>query len=66
MGDVILTHEGVAVSDNIITGQALGASIPFALELVRQLVSQAEANRIANSICFIQSEINNDGESKIL
>lgn len=66
MEDAILTHGSVAVSDNIITGQALGASIPFALELVRQLVSHAEADRIAKSICFTQIEINNDRGSKIL
>ena len=40
MGKALLTHESVAVADNIITGQGLGAGIPFALALVKTLVDE--------------------------
>ena len=46
-----LTREGVTVAGNIITGQGLGAAIPFALKLVEILVDKAAADAIAKAIC---------------
>ena len=37
---------------NITTSYGLGGAIPFALELVRQLAGQAEADRIRNAIAY--------------
>ena len=37
---------------NITTSYGLGGAIPFALELVRQLAGQAEADRIQNAIAY--------------
>ena len=34
------------------TSYGLGGAIPFALELVRQLAGQAEADRIRNAIAY--------------
>lgn len=45
------TGEQVEVSGNIITGKALGATIPFALALIRQLCGQNTALDIAVKIC---------------
>ena len=52
MGHAILTHQGVAVAGNIITGQGLGAAIPFALALVETLLDGETADEIAQSISF--------------
>lgn len=52
MGRAILTHQGVAVAENIITGQGLGAAIPFALSLVETLLDGETADEIAQSISF--------------
>lgn len=52
MADVTVTGESVTTDGNIITGQGLGATIPFALELVKALKGQAEADRIAKAICY--------------
>lgn len=52
MGSSIITREGVSVDCNIITGQGLGATIPFSLELVKALVSEKEAKRISDAICY--------------
>ena len=42
-----------AVVDGIITtSYGLGGAIPFALELVRQLAGQAEADRIRTAIAY--------------
>jgi 4-methyl-5(b-hydroxyethyl)-thiazole monophosphate biosynthesis len=46
-----LTHAPVTVSDKIITGRGLGASLEFALELAAALAGKDEAVRIAGSIC---------------
>lgn len=51
MNGAILTHDKVTVSGNIITGQALGAAIPFALEIVRQLKGDAASQKVASAIC---------------
>lgn len=44
--------ESVVVDGNIVTGQGLGATIPFALELVKILVGSDEADRIKKAICY--------------
>lgn len=50
MGRAVLTHAPVSVAGNIVTGQGLGAAIPFALTLVGQLVGHAAAVAIATAI----------------
>ena len=52
MGVVEVLDESVVVDGNIITGQGLGATIPFALELVKTLVDERTAERIAKAICY--------------
>ena len=59
-----ISHRTVAVSAAVnkiesaqdiqtwFTGYGLGGAIPFALELVRQLAGQAEADRIQNAIAY--------------
>ena len=42
----------VVVDGSITTSYGLGGAIPFALELVRQLAGQAEADRIRNAIAY--------------
>ena len=42
----------VVVDGNITTSYGLGGAIPFALELVRQLAGEAEADRIRNAIAY--------------
>lgn len=46
-----ITKESVSVAGNIITGQGLGAAIPFALKLVETLVDRETADQIAAAIC---------------
>ena len=52
MAKAQLTHGAVAVAGNIITGQGLGAAIPFALALIKELVNEKAAQKVADSICF--------------
>jgi len=52
MDRVIVTRDSVTVDDNIITGQGLGATIPFALKIIETLVNRTTAEKIANDICF--------------
>ena len=52
MNGVDLTGESVSVDGNIITGQGLGATIPFSLELVRKLVNEEKAKQIREAICY--------------
>lgn len=52
MGEVDVLDEPVVADGNIITGQGLGASIPFALKLVELLVDKATADMIADAICY--------------
>ena len=47
-----LTHAPVTVDGNITTGQALGAAIPFALELVLQLEGEEAVKKVSRGICF--------------
>lgn len=49
-----LTGESVSADGNIITGQGLGASFDFALELVRMLVGSDKADQIRKAICYKQ------------
>ena len=42
----------LVVDGNITTSYGLGGAIPFALERVRQLAGQAEADRIRNAIAY--------------
>ena len=42
----------VVVDGNITTSYGLGGAIPFALELVRQLAGEAEADRIRKAIAY--------------
>ena len=46
------TGQGVTVDGNIITGQGLGAAIPFALVLAEILVGSETADRISEAICW--------------
>lgn len=50
-GATVLDEE-VVVDGNITTSYGLGGAIPFALELVRQLAGDAEAERIRNAIAY--------------
>ena len=52
MGGAVLTGEAVAEAGNIITGQGLGAAIPFALRLIRVLTDGETAERVAAQICW--------------
>ena len=52
MAGAIVTGESVTVDGNVITGQGLGTTIPFALELVKSLISEEKANQIKNAICY--------------
>ncbi len=52
MNGADLTGKSVSVDGNIITGQGLGATIPFSLELVRILVSGEKAGQIKEAICY--------------
>ena len=42
----------VVVDGSIITGQGLGATIPFALELVSKLMDDEKATQIRKAICY--------------
>lgn len=50
MGKALLTHSGVSVADNIVTGQGLGSAIPFALALVSALVDGKTARDISDAM----------------
>ena len=52
MAGALVTRQGVSMAGNLITGQGLGAAIPFALELVRTLVGEEKAREIAGAICY--------------
>ena len=56
MAGAAVTKQSVAVAGNLITGQGLGAAIPFALELVRTLTDEETAQRIASAICYPPKE----------
>ena len=52
MGKVEVLDESVVVENNIITGQGLGATIPFALKIVEMLMGSSKAKEISESICY--------------
>jgi len=52
MAGAIVTKESVSVAGNIITGQGLGAGIPFALKLVETMVDKVTADKIAAAISY--------------
>lgn len=52
MNGVNLINEGVVVDDNIITGQGLGSTIPFGLELIKILAGDLKAETIKKAIAF--------------
>lgn len=52
MGGAIVTGESVTVDGNIITGQGLGATIPFAMEIIRMIVGPEMATKIKKDICY--------------
>ena len=53
MNDAIITGESVTVDGNIITGQGLGATIPFALKIIEELVGIEKAEKIKKDICYL-------------
>ena len=52
LAGAIVHDEEVVVDGNITTSYGLGGAVPFALELVRQLAGQGEAERIRNAIAY--------------
>lgn len=54
MKNAIITGKKVSVSDNIITGQGLGATIPMTLEVIRLMVGNDIADKIKKEICFYE------------
>lgn len=50
MGNALLTRQGVALAGNIVTGQGLGAAIPFTLALVAILADDGTARSVSASI----------------
>ena len=48
----MLTHEGISVCDNIITGQGLGVTFDFAFKLVEILLGKENVNQIKSAICY--------------
>ena len=52
LGGADVLDEEVVVDGNITTSYGLGGAIPFALELVRQLAGEKEADRIQNAIAY--------------
>lgn len=52
MDKVEVADESVVVDGNIITGQGLGATIPFALKLIETLLGSDDVKRISTSICY--------------
>ena len=52
MGNVQVTREAVTVDGNIITGQGLGVTIPFALTIIEKMVNKSTVDKIKNDICY--------------
>lgn len=52
MRDVEVLDESVVIDENIITGQGLGAMIPFAFKLVEVMVGKEKAEQIKKAICY--------------
>lgn len=52
MRNAIVTNDAVTIDGNIITGQGLGVTISFALELIKKLSTDEKAEKIAKEICY--------------
>lgn len=52
MSGAILTGDSVTVDGGIITGQGLGSTISFSLEIIKTLQCENEAAKIAKAICY--------------
>ena len=52
MGDAIVTGDGVTVDGNIVTGQGLGTTIPFAFQIISILGKTEMVDYIKNAICY--------------
>lgn len=52
LGQAVVLDTEVVVDGNLTTSYGLGGAIPFALELVRQLQGDAEAERIQSAIAY--------------
>ena len=52
MAGASVLDESVVVDENIITGQGLGATIPFAFEIVKTLVGAEKVQQIKKAICY--------------
>ena len=52
MNGATVLDESVIVDKNIITGQGLGATIPFAFEIIRILVGNETVDGIKKAICY--------------
>ena len=52
MNGVEVLDESVVVDGNVITGQGLGAAIPFALKLIKTLCGAEMEKRIVKDICY--------------
>jgi len=49
---VEVIDEPVVIDHNVITGQGLGVTIPFALKLIECLTDASQADKISKAICF--------------
>ncbi len=49
----LCTHSQVEIDSGIITGQGMGASIPFALAIASLLAGQEKADQVASGIVYI-------------
>lgn len=52
MSSAIVLDDSVVIDGNIITGQGLGATIPFALKIISSLVGCDTVERIKKAICY--------------
>ena len=52
ISDAIITNEQVTIDNNIITGKAMAATIPFALNLVETLKGEELSKKISEEICY--------------
>ena len=52
MGGAEVLDDPIVVDKNIITGQGLGATIPFSLKLVETMVGKEKAEQIKKAICY--------------
>lgn len=55
MGETEVLDKPVVIDKNIITGQGLGATIPFALKLVELMTGKEKTEEIRKAICYHES-----------